>query len=225
MAAATPSLVPFPTQCGECGKAASMKFGACKIVKYCDTKCQRKDWSVHKTICSPELLTVDVRPNADHRRAILLPETGERPVLVWFDGSKPDFAQFLTTSYTIREVVAAGIGDGEHLDHDITVAYRDNMLIDKMSKKNKLLERLTGGKIKEFWRGPLLLYGTPPPELATKTDYYRYDSSDEDDNECVDVHPCDLGIAVKALKGVAQKQQASVARHKERFGEDSMNKE
>ena len=39
-------------QCGHCGAAKpSQKCGRCNAVKYCSTKCQRKDWKKHKKLC------------------------------------------------------------------------------------------------------------------------------------------------------------------------------
>ncbi|KAK5674902.1 hypothetical protein LTS10_012314 [Elasticomyces elasticus] len=220
--------VTVPDQCGSCGKPSTTNCSACKLVKYCDTSCQKKDWAVHKTMCDPELLAAEARPDPGHRRAILLTENGERPTFVWISMKEPGFDQFFGSGrlgmVAARSIVDAGYGDGKHLDHDISILHRDEMLVDGKSKKNTLLNKLTKGKMKEFWRGPVLVHGKAPPlkdciELWTEDpnrdpcDYYR------------DLYPCDLGVAVKALARVANQQQSVVERFKQTWGEDKVNKD
>ena len=38
--------------CDSCGKAKLLKCGDCKLVKYCGTDCQRRDWGNHSRNCS-----------------------------------------------------------------------------------------------------------------------------------------------------------------------------
>lgn len=37
--------------CANCQRAAALRCAKCKIVRYCDTECQRADWPVHKKHC------------------------------------------------------------------------------------------------------------------------------------------------------------------------------
>ena len=46
-------VIPFNKACGWCGRAAdSLKKCPCKEVRYCNTECQSKHWSIHKPTCS-----------------------------------------------------------------------------------------------------------------------------------------------------------------------------
>ncbi|KAK4900219.1 hypothetical protein LTR27_002443 [Elasticomyces elasticus] len=171
-----------PNQCGSCGKAATKKCGRCKNVSYCDTACQKGDWKMHKTLCDPNLFASEVRPSPDHRRAILLPESGEQPKLVWFEAyPDPDFAEHMGEDdvYDVLPLMDGSLGDGEHLDKIINVIFRDQMFIDGKSKANAVLETITKGKVVKFWKGPLLIYGT---------------TNEFDSPNCVDLHLCDLGL-------------------------------
>ncbi|KAK4900220.1 hypothetical protein LTR27_002444 [Elasticomyces elasticus] len=79
-----------PTPCACCSKPATRDCGRCKNVKYCDNKCQKADWVIHKYMCGPDQ---DTRPTPTHRGAILLPETSERLTLVWIDTCTEDFIE------------------------------------------------------------------------------------------------------------------------------------
>lgn len=39
--------------CDNCGRDASKACTRCKLVAYCDTKCQKSSWSEHKKVCFP----------------------------------------------------------------------------------------------------------------------------------------------------------------------------
>ncbi|KAK3630216.1 hypothetical protein LTR22_021594 [Elasticomyces elasticus] len=200
----------------------------------------------HKYMCGPDL---DTRPTPTHRQAILLPETSERPILVWIDTCtedfiEQDFSMILTeewqqlmrssradpvksndsfTSNLARlsgdglkilakidgtyPKIAGLLGDGllgyfdtaalvggvrggdEHLDHSINVGYRDSMTTDGVSKPNHVLDTLGKGKVKEFWKGPLVIYG-----MAKSVERPT----------CVDLRACDLGLAIRGLARLAK---------------------
>ncbi|KAK4955834.1 hypothetical protein LTR10_006773 [Elasticomyces elasticus] len=72
--------IPVPNQCGCCGKPAEGKCSICKAVKYCDRKCEKADRYVHRLMC-------ETGPYRDplRRRAILLPELGDYPEIIYID--------------------------------------------------------------------------------------------------------------------------------------------
>ncbi|KAK3651132.1 Tudor domain containing 1 [Elasticomyces elasticus] len=203
--------VATPDQCGGCGKAATKKCGRCKNVSYCDMACQRRDWKLHKTFCDPDLFAGEVRPSPEHRRAILLPESGERPKLVWFEAyPDPDFTEHMGEHdmYDVLPLVDHSLGDGEHLDKIINVIFRDQMFIDGKSKTNAVLETLTKGKVVKFWKGPLLIYGT---------------TNEFDSPNCVDLHLCDLGLAVNGLMRHAKQREGHVDNLTQKWGKEHIN--
>ncbi len=50
-------LQKFPISCHMCGKfekeSTLLLCGRCKRVRYCSVECQREEWKVHKTSCTP----------------------------------------------------------------------------------------------------------------------------------------------------------------------------
>ena len=43
-------------RCAECGAAAKMNCGHCKVILYCSPACQKRNWRLHKRVCSTESL-------------------------------------------------------------------------------------------------------------------------------------------------------------------------
>ncbi|KAK5728940.1 hypothetical protein LTR15_002081 [Elasticomyces elasticus] len=72
----------------------------------------------------------------------------------------------------------------------INVGYRDSLTTDGVSKPNRVLDTLGRGKVKEFWKGPLVIYCmAKSAERPT----------------CVDLRACDLGLAVRELARLAKR--------------------
>ncbi|KAK5674903.1 hypothetical protein LTS10_012315 [Elasticomyces elasticus] len=203
------TIVATLAQCGHCGKPSSTKCGRCKNVSYCDTKCQKADWAAHKTICDPNLLPGLPRPSPNHRRAILLPESGERPELVWIEIETETETAGLPKMFDVLHdngkegqigtgaIVLREYHNGEHLDHGIHLTFRTGAFTDKTLKTNAVFVNLTKNKAPKVYKGPLLLYGMTR-ELAGQ----------ESKATAVDLQPCDLGLAVRAVAQMAEEQMA-----------------
>lgn len=81
------------------------------------------------------------------------------------------------------ELVQGKQGSGEHLDHNINIARRDDFKHDG-SVVNKCLSYLTKGRSDKKWKGPLMLYG------MTKVCDSRY---------ALDLTVSDLTVAIEAV--------------------------
>lgn len=46
--------------CAECGQPADLKCSACKLVAYCGKEHQKKHWKVHKTLCRPFEVSLEI---------------------------------------------------------------------------------------------------------------------------------------------------------------------
>lgn len=88
-----------------------------------------------------------------------------------------------TKRNAITDIVCGKYGAGEHLDHKITLCYRDEFNYDG-SQVNECARRLTRAALRTHWKGPLLIYG------MTK---FKYSDC------CVDLGPSDLSIALNGL--------------------------
>ncbi|KAK5713893.1 hypothetical protein LTR17_017392 [Elasticomyces elasticus] len=164
-----------------------MNCGRCKCINYCNTNCQKKDWAVHKSICISTLaeeLNEDLRPSPHHRRAILLPEVGERPKFVWIHDASSSVsvgdAIGVTACFDLTDLVQGGKMDG-------------------VSKNSSVINILTKGITDDYWKGPLIVCGTLKDDvienLSTLVNYR------------VDLYPCDIGLAVKALARKAKTKE------------------
>ncbi|KAK3622796.1 hypothetical protein LTR56_021997 [Elasticomyces elasticus] len=162
--------------------------------------------AVHKSICVSTLaeeLNEDLRPSPHHRRAILLPEVGERPKFVWIHDASSSVslgdAIGVTACFDLTDLVRGGTGEGIHIDHDINVRFKDEMQIDGVSKNNSVISMLTKGITNDYWKGPLVVCGTLKDDvienLSTLVNYR------------VDLYPCDIGLAVKALARKAKTKE------------------
>ncbi|KAK3651133.1 translational activator for mitochondrial COX1 [Elasticomyces elasticus] len=114
--------------------------------------------------------------------------------LAKIDGTYPKIAGLLgdgLVGYFDTAALVGGVrGGDEHLDHSINVGYRDSLTTDGVSKPNRVLDTLGKGKVKEFWKGPLVIYGmAKSAERPT----------------CVDLRACDLGLAVRELARLAKR--------------------
>ncbi|KAK4900218.1 Ankyrin repeat and MYND domain-containing protein 2 [Elasticomyces elasticus] len=210
--------VTIPKQCGHCGKSATTNCAQCKSVVYCDNKCQKKDWTVHKTICSSSLqdeVSEDSRPGSNYHRAILLPENGNRPEFVWVNQHQEscDLKKIIEADCRgVETIVDYGTGNDKHPNYQVVVQFRDEMLVDGTSKRNSLVSVLTKNNIAPYWRGPLLISG----ELKEHEKLLNF---------YADLEPCDLGSAVRGLVRFAKKWAFSVDRLKQKYGDDFVNKD
>ncbi|KAK0105268.1 hypothetical protein ONS95_004346 [Cadophora gregata] len=75
--------------CIICNNAANKRCSNCKSAAYCSTRCQGIDYPLHKLLCSEmtSFLSSNPRPKdtitETHKLAILFPEHGTIPKLVW----------------------------------------------------------------------------------------------------------------------------------------------
>ncbi|KAK3651131.1 hypothetical protein LTR56_005895 [Elasticomyces elasticus] len=159
--------------------------------------------AVHKSVCNSTLaeeLNEDLRPSPEHRRAIFMSETGERPKFVWvYDASSSTGAGDaigVTMCFELIPIVQGGKGEGKHLDHDINVNVKDDMQIDGVSQTNTVMNSLTKGITSEYWKGPLVVCGTLKDEMIDNLSYLE--------NHHIDLYPCDIGLSVKVLARMAK---------------------
>ncbi|KAI9050605.1 hypothetical protein LZ554_005764 [Drepanopeziza brunnea f. sp. 'monogermtubi'] len=197
-------------KCTTCNKSADSstklkKCGGCESALYCSTGCQKEDWKTHKLICD-EFKTFPVanpRPSTDHKLALLLPEEGGNPKLLWFqthlmkspfagyetidynqhlgdDGPSPEeinLSMYLTSTYIGVEKYA--------FDHTVSIQIRESGEFDG-SLPNQCVSEMLKGKQGYNWKGPIVVYSQPGTSIDPPT--------------FLDVTAADLRIVVDFLR-------------------------
>ncbi|KAF1911542.1 hypothetical protein BDU57DRAFT_551964 [Ampelomyces quisqualis] len=74
-------LTPEPL-CAMCPSPAPHQCKSCQSIRYCSTRCQKIDWSVHKLVCKAHK-DINMSPGPNHVRALYFPENGTGPLFVW----------------------------------------------------------------------------------------------------------------------------------------------
>ncbi|KAI1166662.1 hypothetical protein F5B18DRAFT_605265, partial [Nemania serpens] len=68
-------------RCIYCENKGQFTCQGCKNARYCSLECQKKDWPVHRLLCSNPSVTP--RPSPSHFVAILFPAREAKPRLIW----------------------------------------------------------------------------------------------------------------------------------------------
>ncbi|KAF2107001.1 hypothetical protein BDV96DRAFT_693699 [Lophiotrema nucula] len=135
---------------------------SCHSNYYCSGKCQIRDWALHEQIHDSYVYRGE-RPSQQHRRAILFPEAGTRPQIVWV---KMDNAE--TESYPCDADLDKHIGKDQaisdymfeaqiNLDrrvrYSVQVFYRADLA---GTNENAVIRGLNNNHFMANWRGPVL---------------------------------------------------------------------
>ncbi|KAK5713891.1 hypothetical protein LTR17_017390 [Elasticomyces elasticus] len=178
------------SKCGYCGRPAAKSCDHCPNVKYCNEKCEAEDRRSRG----------GVRERSDRDTPLLSSHSvgggAQKPKFVWLESDQPCSLRSITNddSFLTRVSLVGGSGGEGRPDHSICVWFRDGMLMDDVSKPNKVLHNLTKGKIQKYWRGPLVLVGLED-EAAPICKTERDDEAGDDGTTGLRMFWLDLGIA------------------------------
>ncbi|KAE9378637.1 hypothetical protein N431DRAFT_396424 [Stipitochalara longipes BDJ] len=159
-----------PQLCAACGSSA-----------YCSKKCQKEDWVLHKELCKGYRLFHVLRPDKNHRIAILFPVDSQSPRLVWVKieakAEQKEVAGGSNANYRIIEmslladvilvpllgeegrkttkiISEFNIAHGFHLIHQIEIIRCEN---HKTENVNKSISVATKGKPGKYLEGPAVV--------------------------------------------------------------------
>ncbi|KAJ8680598.1 hypothetical protein QAD02_016385 [Eretmocerus hayati] len=162
--------------CILCNKSDARSCTRCRSIHYCSKACQKKDWPIHRHLCSTFASFDPPEQSTDHQRikAIFFPVDETKPQMVWlpwnwrmFEDTRcqfPDPYPFLGLDESRRmlsrvDTIFQNKVLGRELSDLIYIHYIDNFLNDG-SKVNKSIETITGFYgTSQHWRGPMIAYG------------------------------------------------------------------
>lgn len=162
--------------CPICLKTAKLAVcRGCKDIAYCSKTCQKKDWTVHKVLCSKlQPFSATARPSDKHYRAILFPAHGDdasttaKPRFVWlknFNAGDPAAYESYFPPKGLFDSVQCDCGMGREGKKISTQPVRvicgvEDWLDPKLRKRNSCLDDMIGGKaIARAWLGNVLIVG------------------------------------------------------------------
>ncbi len=123
-------------QCSVCSKEGSKRCSRCKVVYYCGRVCQKKDWKIHKKVCSDVADTTFVKENVlPHQGLYDSPEMLEK--IYSMKVTPPSLGQVCEIPKFHEEYKKAYPKDGT-----LYVKLRENWVLSKMQTKEMTHEEL-----------------------------------------------------------------------------------
>lgn len=153
-------------KCHVCEKVTSKSCPNCKAVFYCNYVCQVKDWALHQHFC--KLLPLAPVPKDTNKRVrgLLFPENSPLPKVVHipleYTFSSGRFTDEPIFDRWIKPQLAQSLAMQENPFAAEEYAALKNSLqfvfqLNDGSKPNQAVAKLTNGKQKLDWRGPVLV--------------------------------------------------------------------
>ncbi|KAF2445898.1 hypothetical protein P171DRAFT_431282 [Karstenula rhodostoma CBS 690.94] len=165
--------------CIICNGSNAKSCSSCHSISYCSQKCQKDDWSLHKTLCKT-FTTLPPRPSPSHKLAILFPVDSKDPQLIWIECKRrvddedgvewesPDTQNLLAIENLdpkygnpreFKKITRSKLR-GFNLSHTVEVIVRETGLIDG-STSNVCVQHTTKGRMTHDWSGPLVVMRQP----------------------------------------------------------------
>lgn len=145
--------------CAVCSKLGASNCAGCHAIKYCDFKCQRGDWPVHKSICHA-FRSISARPSIKHRLVIVFKTEEGPPELHWVhSGPTPmhyDILAFFRRMWN-RFYVPYNFRTKKEVSPAYYVYSESDALVDGVTRRDKSVQLATRDKSRHNVRGPIIL--------------------------------------------------------------------
>lgn len=151
-----------PKSCIWCGNEDTEICKGCQDARYCSKQCQKKDWPVHKLVCSKFAAARD-SPGDNYYRCLYFPTDGSGPNFVWLHFEtvlawSPEAKALLDNVNFAGSGATMDTGLGRELGYNLNICYRSAFLGDG-SLTNKSIAKLAGVMNSDRFRGPFLVLG------------------------------------------------------------------
>ncbi|KAJ8058952.1 hypothetical protein OCU04_011936 [Sclerotinia nivalis] len=143
-----------PSTCSVCYDFASTKLlcGSCKSIAYCSPKCQKLDWSLHKTLCK-EFASLSPRPSKCHKLAFYFPVDFKYPKLEWLQCPRTPQAQ--SSDEEADELLLRKDMDHKGNTIESSFIFCRGDCLDNDPKLNQSIISVAKGA---HWNGPLVIF-------------------------------------------------------------------
>ncbi|OQO02359.1 hypothetical protein B0A48_11913 [Cryoendolithus antarcticus] len=189
------------TTCIICWQEATQICGQCKLVKYCGTSCQQKDWHDHKLICK-QRSELPPRPSDRHFLSLYFPIDQVKPRLMWVLGQPTGSKKAHLDETAVGKLVGddfdcSGMGcgpgkPGEKVETDKVSAVGEPPLTQPITlhyttepyhQKNACLGGWVGGMwLRRIAPGPLLVSGHTSGDIGPDSKFGHRDFEMQDLN-------------------------------------------
>ena len=156
------------TDCVVCFRKTQSSCGKCGTF-FCDKECQELMWSKHILFCDALPFPANVPPSEEEFvYGFLLPEDGENAVLVqvpldmsWDENEeeyfyKPNLESFLGKKVS-HSFMPSNLYNQKRIMKDMLIIEFNGNYLTNGSKPNKVVLKMTNGRCKFDWRGPIVI--------------------------------------------------------------------